>query len=750
VVHYEHSSLIFNIVAPPKYSSRYNWRDQIELKVWTWGQDGRLINYDVNEGKVRLSYSTVTASVTCLDTLSLDPNRLAIGLRDGNIRVWDLSLPHTKIVKMQKYQQKFTHKVSAIAWHPIKEMVLGFGTEEGRVGFIEMISKKNTLFPHYFRNQVYKVEWGPIEGNKNNLGLYVLAEGKMAVYDITQPNEDPIQLELPEKLYVYKFAWKPDFTLLLINGKDGLLLILTTDLVALTTLYPTEKCLNKIVWHPDAFTNNVEISPRCKWFAATTSKGLLVYDCSSIEENKNFADNIVANFEGHLKPPLSLAWCPFEGNKIVSTAADGLALVWDVITKSLISTFVDPFIGHNQSILWSPHDPDLIIIGDRTIRIWRISKNPPRTDEEFLTARKRLLAKTAKSDLEKSNKNKTKADVPSKIKIVAKNSIVPPFYVSNDENISAQVAEMRKVLASGESLVENVDNSLDPLQLFGTKQQVSQLLDANYDQQKKEGKHKSCEMISLWKGNLEDHIQDAINENRVTPTLIVLAPMVSPKLWRNACEVYAKKLSEEANSDPLETAMYFLACHKVEEAVNCLCLNSMFREALALTKQRFPEDSDMITKVTEQWAEHCTNTGNFENAAFCYISLKQYEDAAKVLARRSHKEFLEFAAELAEKAQNKKLYNSIKFKCTEIETAEQNATTENEENVPSRVDAVLKNITENDEQSVSGSESEDKSEKEVKEIEVSLSLKVTDQITQDDEVPKSSDYGEEQEIQNIC
>jgi hypothetical protein len=52
-----------------------------------------------------------------------------------------------------------------------------------------MISKKNTLFPHYFRNQVYKVEWGPIEGNKNNLGLYVLAEGKMAVYDITQPNE---------------------------------------------------------------------------------------------------------------------------------------------------------------------------------------------------------------------------------------------------------------------------------------------------------------------------------------------------------------------------------------------------------------------------------------------------------------------------------------------------------------------------------------------------------------------------------
>lgn len=134
-------------------------------------------------------------------------------------------------------------------------------------------------------------------------------------------------LELPGNLYVYKFAWKPDFSLLLLNGRDGCLVALTTDLVAITTLYPSEKGLNGLVWHPDSFLNAADTSPRCNWFAATTPRGILVYDCGSIRESDNFADKIVANFEGHVKPTLGLAWCPFEGNKIVSIAADGLAHV---------------------------------------------------------------------------------------------------------------------------------------------------------------------------------------------------------------------------------------------------------------------------------------------------------------------------------------------------------------------------------------------------------------------------------------
>ncbi|RZC35001.1 gem-associated protein 5, partial [Asbolus verrucosus] len=659
IVHNEHASVIFNVVTPPKYLSPCSWRNKTDLTAWSWGQDGRLINYDLNAQKVRLSYSTVTASVTCFDCSALDPNRLvdykfrlAIGVRDGSIRVWDLSLPHVKTIAMNKYHQKFTHKVTTIAWNPVKEMILGFGTEEGRVGFIDMASKKSTLFPHYFHNQVYKIEWGPLQGDTNNLGLYVVAEGKIAIYDTREPNSDPVELELPQQLYVYRFAWKPDFSLLLLNGKDGSLVVLRTDLVALTTIYLNDKGLNGIVWHPDAFTNKTEISARCNWFAATTSRGLLVYDCVLFNEetatSENFMEKIVVVLEGHLRPPLSLAWCPFDGNKIVSTAADGLALVWDVVSKSTIATFVDPYLYHNPAVIWSPIDSDLIIMGDKVIRVWSVSKNPPRIDEEFMSARKRLLSKTSKIESDKTD-NKIKVDIPQ---------------------------------------IKN-------------------------DQQKREGKYKSCELISLWKGNISEYIEDAINENRVTPTIISVAPMVSSKLWHDACIVYAKKLSENANSDPLETAMYFLACHKVEEAINCLCLSFMFKEALALAKHRLPNNSEIITTVTVKWAD--------------YISIRQYLNAAKVLARRNNKEFLEFAAELADKEGNKGLYDSIKFKCNEIQSdqssSRNNDSEKVEDNLPSRIDAIFEVITGNGEKSSENhSETEDEDKGEVDEDDQHLVL----------------------------
>lgn len=55
--------------------------------------------------------------------------------------------------------------------------------------------------------------------------------------------------------------------------------------------------------------------------------------------------------------------------------------VWDVTTKLAVATFVDPYISVNPVVVWSPVDPDLIITGDWLIRVWRISKNPPKTGE---------------------------------------------------------------------------------------------------------------------------------------------------------------------------------------------------------------------------------------------------------------------------------------------------------------------------------------------------------------------------------
>lgn len=81
---------------------------------------------------------------------------------------------------------------------------------------------------------------------------------------------------------------------------------------------------------------------------------------------------------------------------------------------------------------------------------------------------------------------------------------------------------------------------------------------------------------------------------------------------------------------------------------------------------------------------------------FSYISLKQYENAAKILTRRNHKEFLEFAAELAKKVDNKGLCDSIKYKLSELKNTPEKGSGDKTE-TPSRVDAILKKMNESQE-----------------------------------------------------
>lgn len=91
--------------------------------------------------------------------------------------------------------------------------------------------------------------------------------------------------------------------------------------------------------------------------------------------------------------------------------------------------------------------------------------------------------------------------------------------------------------------------------------------------------------------------------------------MILHRLWQEACDAYSKKLTESTKSDPLEVAAYFLACHKVEEAVQALLSGGLFREALALTKSRLGEQDSLVPIILERWATASMFDGNFEIAA---------------------------------------------------------------------------------------------------------------------------------------
>lgn len=89
-------------------------------------------------------------------------------------------------------------------------------------------------------------------------------------------------------------------------------------------------------------------------------------------------------------------------------------------------------------------------------------------------------------------------------------------------------------------------------------------------------------------------------------------------MWQEACEVYSNKLVESTKGDPLETAAYFLACHKVEQAIEALVSGGLHREALALAKSRLGEDDALVTGILQRWATSSMFDGNFETAAQWY------------------------------------------------------------------------------------------------------------------------------------
>lgn len=55
-----------------------------------------------------------------------------------------------------------------------------------------MNSRRHVLFTHYLNTNVYKVQWGPVAGNLDCTGLYVVAGGKLVVYEIDKPKKGSI------------------------------------------------------------------------------------------------------------------------------------------------------------------------------------------------------------------------------------------------------------------------------------------------------------------------------------------------------------------------------------------------------------------------------------------------------------------------------------------------------------------------------------------------------------------------------
>ena len=85
---------------------------------------------------------------------------MAVGAGDGIVRVWKTASNQMFDIRHVVVKQA---KIMSLAWHPQREGLLGFGTDEGRVGWVDVFSQKMyvTYSDYQHRGGVYCTCWAP-------------------------------------------------------------------------------------------------------------------------------------------------------------------------------------------------------------------------------------------------------------------------------------------------------------------------------------------------------------------------------------------------------------------------------------------------------------------------------------------------------------------------------------------------------------------------------------------------------------
>ncbi|XP_046394335.1 gem-associated protein 5-like [Ischnura elegans] len=652
--------------------------------VWTTAQDRHLVAVSLDDGKVLVNIPTIGGFVYCLAASPFDPSRIAAGIGDFSIRLWNTG--NSKEVQMTTLWQKIKGKVMAIAWHPTHELKLAFGTHEGRVGLQDISpGRLPVIFVPRHQHAVYALSWGPPcykEGASENLPqfcLYSCGDGEILLHNPDAPEKEPRRMILLMKQdeavsnrkanTCTDVAWKPDYSLLAVGNNDGTVQLFAPPYLKLVyTLYAHRKLLMTLVWHPTATSSDTSLSPMCHCLATGSNENVIhVYDlknlCKAVADGVTYSNPIqsIAKLSGHQKKVVRLSWSPHSSGRLCSASYDNTIRVWDVIHQTCLACFMG-HSGAGLACIWSSFDPDIIISGstDFTLCSWRIStaKHVPRPTTGATVKKK--PPSNAPLPVENEKHEKSSTDTVSSVPMAKSSKDVESTKASFTWRgslfpISWKVAGGVGMIDGVRQLLEREekgagDGAIDPkLQFFGDRDDMYDLLKREEDHHISQDNLEQAQLMALWRGNVADMVKDAIVKGNLSDWLVSMAPAASYKLWLEACQAYSEQLSAKGKYN--HAATYLLACHKVDDAIKLLRSRSLYREALAIARCRLAADDPTAREISVEWGRNLFTKGNYEVAAMCFTAAGEYLEAARALASRtSILECIAMAATLALKA----------------------------------------------------------------------------------------------------
>ena len=110
-----------------------------EEMVLTCGYDRSLVCYKPGKDQLVFNLPTFSSRITCMVQNVQDPSVLALGCGDGQIRIWKSNSHKTMYDYISIWQKMSRCEILALAWHPTRDGLLAFATDEGRIGNVNFI-----------------------------------------------------------------------------------------------------------------------------------------------------------------------------------------------------------------------------------------------------------------------------------------------------------------------------------------------------------------------------------------------------------------------------------------------------------------------------------------------------------------------------------------------------------------------------------------------------------------------------------
>uniref|UniRef100_F6ZHD7 Uncharacterized protein n=1 Tax=Ciona intestinalis TaxID=7719 RepID=F6ZHD7_CIOIN len=514
------------------------------------------------------SLPTLGGFVYAMKVSPIDPTVIALGIGDGVIRIWRTSNPRNPF-DITSLWQGIKEKVMSLAWHPTKEGLLAFGTEDGKVGVVDVLSQQPPMISNtYHMKPVYAMSWGPkcyaqSAGVTPAISMQCLytcgGEGVVLMHPSVKMDQEAVNvneiilsnnscIDLTLTSNKSEISWRPDGEFVAIGNDDGSFDICRAPfLYIITRVKVHNKIINCLAWH----TANETVLESKYWIASGSNSSVIYINNLNHVLNQQVAAGPVVTqpfrtLTGHCGRITSLSWNPDSQNQLVSASYDGTAQVWDVLDEEPVSNYR----GHDGRLLcvvWRRKmDEDersgLIYSGadDYAVHVWKMEdqkdKVPPKGFPKiFIKFKKKIFDKIMvgytqkqsaqwkkKNKKKKSNRNNDPLPSPQPGYIMAAstpyvNGLAPDVKPTIDSDIEVML-ERRKAELLAEMNLDTKQDTEDHSFTPSKRRQIKNIfpLSVAMDNKKKIFLQKDCIEITKHKKDPENHkvtITDASNVN---------------------------------------------------------------------------------------------------------------------------------------------------------------------------------------------------------------------------------------------